>query len=315
MLNLKENIYLDIRKFAEMVSVAVSEALGGKCQVKLQEVIKNNGVILQGLIILDDKYSLSPTIYLNCFLDAYEKGASLSQIVDKIIEIYNEDLPKENVDMNFFRDFDKVRSEICYKIINRNRNKALLERIPHVDFLDLSVCFFYSCHNMPLGCGSILIYNSHADMWNISTETLMKLAQKNTNRIYPWEVHNMNELLTEFAGTDEIVDAKLEQKEDTSGYIPMKVLGNAQRVHGAACMIYPGVLKHVSESVNDNLFILPSSIHEVILLPESEVNDPRQLSDMIFEVNVTQVEPEEILSDSLYYYDRVRNRIEIRIER
>ena len=301
----------DIRRFAETVSGAVSEALGGKCQVKLQEVIKNNGIILQGLVILDDRYSLSPTIYLNGFLDAYEKGVPVSNIVDRILEIYNEEAPKENIDMSFFRDFDKVSQDICYKLVSRSRNKALLQRIPHVDFLDLSICFYYSCRNTPLGCGSVLIHNSHADMWNCSVEALMKLAKKNTPRIYPCEVHGMSELLAEFTQTGTTSCAE----DDAVDCIPMKVLTNDRKLHGASCMIYPKVLKNVAESVNDNLYILPSSIHEVILLPESEADDAGMLHDMIFEVNATQVEPEEILSDSLYFYNRDDDRIEIKAKR
>ena len=282
---------MDIRSFAEMVSRAVSEELGGNCQVKLQEVMKNNGVILQGLVILTGKQNLSPTIYLNSFLEAYEAGVSLVDIVAKILEIYSKDMPQHNVDMDFFREFDKVRSEICYRVVSRERNRLLLEHIPHVDFLDLSICFFYSYRNPALGSGSILIYNSHMDMWGCSTQAMMKLAQENTQRIYPWEIQNMSELF--------------------QGDIPMHVLSNRQKIHGAACMLYPGVLGAAAEKVRENLYILPSSIHEVILMPESVVDDVQYVKNMIHEVNTTQVEPEEILSDNLYLYQCQENRIEV----
>ncbi len=310
-----EAVCMDIRKFAELVSAAVSEELGESCQVKLQEIMKNNGVILQGLIILTGKRNISPTIYLNSFLEAFAGGVPLSVIVSKILEIYRSDMPAGNIDMSFFREFERVRSDICYRIVNRNRNRVLLERIPHIDFLDLSICFFYAYQSDALGTGSILIYNSHMEMWGCSVETLMKLAGENTERLYPWEIHRMEELLSEALPWEEWEARETQSdcpgEEEVAESVPMRVLCNAQRVYGATCMIYPGVLGTLAEEAGENLYILPSSVHEILILPESEVEDEQYLRDMIREVNGTQVEPEEILSDNLYFYDRLKNRVEI----
>lgn len=306
-----EAVCMDIRSFAEMVSRAVSEELGEGCQVKLQEIMKNNGVILQGLVILTGKRNLSPTIYLNSFLEAYAAGVPLPVIVSKILEIYRSDMPADNIDMNFFREFDKVRSGICYRVVNRSRNRVLLERVPHIDFLDLSICFFYAYQSVVLGFGSILIYNSHMEMWNCSTETLMQLAQDNTQRLYPWEVHRMEDLLAEVLPCEEQEVDGILSGEDETGSVPMRVLCNTQRIYGATCMIYKGVLRTLAEETGENLYILPSSVHEILIMPESEVEDAQYLQDMIREVNATQVEPEEILSDNLYYYNRLKNRMEI----
>lgn len=309
----KGRVDMDIRNFAEMVSRAVSEELGSSCQVKLQEVIKNNGVILQGLVILAKEQNISPTIYLNSFLDAYEAGVPLVGIVTRILEIYKEDLPESNINMEFFREFEKVRPRICYKIVNHGRNRGLLERIPHIDFLDLSICFFYAYENEALGFGSILIYNSHMEMWNCSTETLLKLAQENTKRLFPWKTYDMGELLRELIECEALGRGKLseEGQESPDEECPMQVLTNTRRIHGATCMIYPGLLNSMAKEMDENLYILPSSIHEVILMPESAVDDPEVLRDMVREVNATQVEPEEILSDNLYFYQRQENRVEV----
>ena len=196
----KEAACVDIRKFAELVSRVVSEELGGECQVKLQEVIKNNGVVLQGLVILSGHSNLSPTIYLNSYLEAYENGVPITAIVEQILAIYRQELPQEQVDLEFFREFEKVKKGICYKLINREKNSALLERIPHIDFLDLSICFFYAYQNEILGNGSILIYNNHMDIWNCSTEELLKLAKENTPRIYPGKLVKIGELLRGYLG-------------------------------------------------------------------------------------------------------------------
>lgn len=300
--NNKEAVCIDIRKFAELVSKVVSEELGGECQVKLQEVIKNNGVVLQGLVILSSRSNLSPTIYLNSYLEAYEKGVPLTAIVEQILAIYRQEMPQERVNLEFFREFEKVKDGICYKLINREKNHALLERIPHIDFLDLSICFFYAYRDEVLGNGSILIYNNHMDVWNCQTEALLKLAKENTPRIYPGKLVKMGELLGGYLGIsgEELLDD-----------IPMYVLSNEQRVFGAACMIYPESLEKAAEQLQENFYILPSSVHEVILLPKHVATDPEVIRDMVREINHTQVAPEEILSDNLYFYHYPTNHIEL----
>ncbi|MCM1113652.1 MAG: DUF5688 family protein [Muribaculum sp.] len=305
---MNEKIGMDIRSFAELASRAVSERLGGRGQVKLQEVLKNNGIILQGLVILAEGKNISPTIYLNTFLEAYEAGVALSCIVDRILQIYEEDVPTQSIDIDFFREFDRVRDGICYRLVNRAKNKALLDRIPHVDFLDLSICFFYAYRDSALGAGSILIYNNHADLWSCGTETLMRLAQENTPRIFPWEIHGIGEMI-EAAVQDG--DAPALEGNGGDWEVPLQVLCNAQRVHGAACLIYPDVLGTLAERAQENLYIMPSSIHEVLILAESQADDPAYLRAMVRQVNRAHVEPEEILSDSLYFYHRLERHIEM----
>ncbi len=298
----KEAVCVDIRKFAELVSRVVSEELGGECQVKLQEVIKNNGVVLQGLVILSGQSNLSPTIYLNSFLEAYENGVPITSIVEQILAIYRQELPGKRVDLEFFREFEKVKDGICYKLINREKNHALLERIPHIDFLDLSICFFYAYRDEVLGNGSILIYNNHMDVWNCRAEDLLKLAKENTPRIYPGKIVKMGELLGGYLGIS---------GEELLEDIPMYVLSNEARVFGAACMIYPESLKKAAELLQENFYILPSSVHEVILLPQHVAADSKAIRDMVREINHTQVAPEEILSDNLYFYHYSTNHVEL----
>ena len=92
--------------------------------------------------------------------------------------------------------------------------------------------------------------------------------------------------------------------------IPMEVLSTKARIQGATCMIYPGVLSQISKQLHENLYIIPSSVHEVIILPHSEVRDPEEVQKMIREINETHLSQEEVLSDSLYFYNYLENRID-----
>lgn len=299
---------MEIKRFAEKIERAVATVLGEEYEVKLQEVQKNNGVLLQGLIITRKSQNVSPTIYLQPFWEAYEGGVTLTELVRRIVQIYREDTPMESVDMSFFREFEMVKERICYRLINGEANAELLKKIPHVPFLDLAICFYYAYESSALGKGSILIHNSHVELWDTTTAELMELARENTPRLFPWECGSMEVVVQELMKEPECRGEIFEDKELKFIDMPMYILGNQQRIHGAASVLYPGLLEIIGEKLGVNFYILPSSVHEVILLADTGKESPKELKNMISEVNLTQVDPEEVLSYSLYYFDRkVRN--------
>lgn len=292
---------MNIQEFAEKVQKNIIKQMGKEVNVKLQEVRKNNNVILQGLMILQPGQSITPTIYLDVFFQMYEQGTTFQSVMEKIMNAYQSGIPKKRVDMNFFKDFNEVKPRIAYKLINVEQNQALLEEIPHIIFLDLAICFYYAYSDMNLGSGTILIYNSHMKMWNTSIAELLELAQINTIHLFGVELKSMGEVIRELLGTTE-QPSYLEE-------IPMKVLSNKNRAFGAICMIYPDLLQKIAEALHSNFYILPSSVHELIILADSGGEDVLQLQSMVQEVNMTQVEPEELLSNNVYYYNRILKRI------
>lgn len=304
---------MEINEFAGQVRDAVEEKLGKEYRVEVRPVRKNNGIVLHGLLILTDSRNVAPTLYLEPFWEAYESGTPLAQIVAKLIKIYREDMPKVNVNMEFFRHFERVADRICYRLVRQEGNEQLLQDIPHIPFLDLAVCFFYAYSGDDLGEGAIVIHNSHVELWETNIRKLMELAGKNTPVLFPFDCRPMEQILREMIMEDtypeEIPDA--EEQESFFEYNPMWVLSNRQRIQGAACILYPNLLKQLAERQKSNLYILPSSIHEVILLPDKGMESPMKLKEMISEVNRTQVAPEEVLSDNLYYFDLAEGKVEI----
>ena len=244
---------------------------------------------------------------MNAFLEKYEEGESWDSIIDKILMSYRNGMPNKPVDMEFYKYFEKVKDRIAYKLINAEKNRELLTEIPHIRFLDLAVCFYYAFTHATLGDGSILIHNVQVEAWNTDTVELMKLAQKNTRKMFDVELVDMENILAEMI-TREMPEGNIEGF-NLKGIIPMKVLSNRRHMYGAAVMILPGVLQDIAEEMDASLYILPSSVHEVILMTDTGQEQPQVLRDMVMEVNATQVLPEEILSDHVYYYDRDKKEI------
>lgn len=300
---------MGINEFAKKICAAVEKKLGGEYAVELREIRKNNGVLLHGMMILSKSRNVAPTIYLDSFWEAYETGTSFAAVVRRLLSIYREGAPEGSIDIEFFRSYEAVRDRICYRLIGRKGNEELLEDVPHIEFLDLAICFYYAYSGRELGEGIILIHNSHMKMWDACTAGLLRLAQSNTPRLFPYECSSMEDILNEL--TSRSAWEGPESPAEGRCRIPMRVLSNTKRLHGAACILYPDVLEEIAAAEQSSLYVIPSSIHEVILLTDRGDSSPDALRDMIVEVNGTQVAPEEILSDSLYYYDFNEKKIEI----
>lgn len=296
---------MEINEFAQKVRRAVEKELGENYRTELKEVQKNNGVLLHGLLILPAESNVAPTIYLETFYAAYEDGVTFREVLDRILEIFREETPRENIDMNFFKTFEKVRDRICYRLIGRRGNEELLRRIPYVEFLDLAVCFYYAYSDRMLGEGTILIHNSHMECWNVRIKELMNLAQENTPRIFPGRITPMQEVLEEMMGIHEEFSAGQDRN------IPLTVLTNARRLHGAACILYPGMLERIGKRMKNSFYIIPSSIHEVLILEKTGLEMPEEMKKMIHEVNGQHVAAEEVLSNNLYYYDFLTKTVKI----
>lgn len=215
-------------------------------------------------------------------------------------------------DIRPFLNYDSIRRNIVYKLINTEQNRALLEDLPHIGFLDLSVIFQCMVSQDEACYASILIHNTHLKLWDITVAELYQEAKKNTPLIMPYELKSMEEVLceiTEAENPEEFDhDRCMAEFEDS---VPMYVLSNKKRIEGAACMLYPGLIRDISDRIGSGLFIIPSSVHELLLLPAETMEEAEALRSMIKEINDTQVEPDEMLSHSLYYYDREEEKISI----
>ncbi len=288
---------MEFTDFTELVRNEVEKRTGDGHSVQLVTVNKNNGVVLDGITVLSQDCNVSPTIYLNEFYGAYQNGtATIGMITDDVMDIYGRNKLSGNIDMNDFLNYEAIKHGIVYKLVNTEKNRALLEDIPHVPFHDLSIVFEYPVTQGNMDNASILIRNTHMEYWNIEVEELYKTAAINTPVLRKCDIKNMKDVLAEMTGMMDFGDS-------CSGF-PMYVLSNKSRSHGAACILYPNLLSDFSKASQSDLFIIPSSIHETLILTDADPADARQIKEMIREINETVLFPEEVLSDNLYIFEQ-----------
>lgn len=245
------------------------------------------------------------------YFKEYESGnATLSKITGSVASLGR--MKNINVDMRRFLRYEDVEKKIVYKLVNTGRNCELLEDIPHINFLDLSVIFQCMLLGAPGGTASILIHNAHMKLWDVTVDDLIKAAKENTPHIMGSELKTMEDVMCEIMSEELPEDFDYDAvRAGMADSVPMYVLSNRYRVDGAACVLYPMLLSDICRALKSSFYIIPSSIHEVLVLPADNTDTGAEILAMIKEINDTQVKPEEILSYSLYYYDGGENRLSI----
>lgn len=286
--------------FLAAITKCVQEEMGQEYQVLLHHVLKNNATPMDGLSILKIGEKASPTIYLNEFYKEWLNGRNIPEITHRIKKIYEMHCKKMEFHVEEFKDYEKIKGKLAVKLVNYNENLSVLKEIPFKRFLDLAIIYYVLVGKVGSNTASILVRQEHRRVWRISEEELFLQAMKNTPKLLPPELKSMNTLIQEVLSEQEAT----EKKEFVEGEIPMYVLTNTLRYHGAAAMLYKNVISDFAELIETDLYILPSSIHEVILIPKaSDIGKP-MLEQMVKEVNREEVESIERLSNHVYCYQR-----------
>ncbi len=281
--------------FLEELSESMKEQYSGKLETKEVTVLKNNSVTMCGLVMKEEGSSVAPTFYLAREFEEYKDGRrTIKELAAGIVQSFKEE--KQNrYEMFEELDFqwDSMKDFITYRLINKEKNEGLLQDAPYEEFLDLALIYQYTVKLSEERQGTVQILNEHMEKLQISQEALKDAAMENTKRIHPPAIYAMEGLLLG------IKEPWLE-KEEIHG---MYVLTNTSGIYGAASLIYKERLREFARASGGGFYILPSSIHEVIFLPDQAEVCLRQLAAAVKEINATKVEATEVLSDQVYYFE------------
>lgn len=279
--------------------------------VEVRQVLKNNDTVLDGLTIQDPDTNVAPTIYLNQFFEEYQNGRDLNDIIGDIADVYIANTVDKQMDVSIVTDFEKAKGNILPRLVNAEENQELLAQRPHMIMDDLAVTYHLEMGKSDNGNMSVAITNTILDMYGISQEELHDLAVANLEEKVPATFQGMSEVVKEMMLPQIMSDLDL-SKEAALDYIEqmipdgneqMYVLSNDSRLNGAATVLNEKAMEDIAEKVGGDFFILPSSIHELLVVPKQDGMDYSSLEAMVQEVNATQVAPEEKLSDHVYEYD------------
>ncbi len=293
---------MEFETFKEELLDHLRQILGEEKRISFQSVEKNNGIREEAVVILEEGARIAPTIYLRGFFEDWKWGRKTMEEISRKILLQNARQEKEvDFSLDSFENYEKARGHVYFKLINYERNKVLLTKIPYIPYLDLAVVFYYRLEKGKFQGATMLIHNCNLEAWKIDPRQLLEDAVMNTSRKLPYSLQGMDALIRELSGDE---DQGLYTGEEI-----MYVLSNQEKCFGAAALLYPHLLSHISKIFRKNFYVLPSSVHECILVPDQGQYSRIELTRMVREVNQTQVEADEILSDQVYYYDRQQEKL------
>lgn len=282
---------MDYKDFVEIMCTAVSEELPSDIRVEYREVLKNNGQFKYGIIFNEKNINASPTIYLEYYYELFQNGTDVGDIAKDIVSDFYKNRLRKSIDVDFFSNYENSSERIFCKLINKSMNEELLKDVVYEEFNDLAIVVYCKLNDFDFGNASITIRNSHIEMWNINKEEIINKAKENTRKQLNVCIKNMYEMLAETIEMD-------------SEFLPMYVVTNDEKVNGAIYMIYDDLLDELCGYIGDDYYILPSSIHEFIVVSANDEDDKKYYDEMVKEVNLNHVLPEEILANHAYRYSR-----------
>lgn len=304
----------DFIYFTDKLIARLKDYYGDNYSISISEIIKNNGQIKHSILIRREDESLTPNIYIDDMYDSYLEGETFAQITADIIEFRSKYGRDVELNIEFLDDYELVKSHLGVKLISKDKNEGLLNDVPHTDFSDMAIVYYIVMENEAIGTGTILIRYSLMNNWDITLERLHFDALNNMMRINPPYRCNIVDMLidlfrdrnndgTEFAKDEinEYIDS-MESSRDESR--PLFVLTNHAKMYGASALVYTGMLEELGNSFESDYYVLPSSIHEVLLIPCSADTNGSELTEMVRVVNEESVAQEEVLSDHAYIYHR-----------
>jgi len=275
--------------------------------VYISGVMKNNDQKLDGLIIKTDGVNIAPTIYLNDYYKRLQEDDEydLDDVLKSISKLYLDNAVSSDFDMSKILDFNTARDNISCRIINAEYNERYLSDKPHETIEDLAVVYYVDLGSDEKGnIMSAPITTKIMDLYGVDIDMLHQVAIRNMN------INNKPCFMDIISLIEQISNHHPSYLPEDLG-IGVYVLTNENKMHGAAALLNEDVMDQVSNKLGDNFYILPSSIHEVILLKNSNEFDPNYLINMVKDINRREIRSDEKLSDNIYSYDSKNHKISI----
>ena len=296
----KLNNEKDYIQFLTELKERVEAYFEGKVTGEVCTSVKNNGVNVTGLLLKGENERVAPNFYLeNQYVEWMRGVRTLEDICCRLCDSYREEVEKgQSLVTEIKFEWEDFRRKVFMRLINKERNAKQLESIPYKDFMDLAIVYYYSVNLDSDVQGTLLISREHLGLLGITEDELHQTAENNCQRYQPVKVRCMHDLLYDLGKK---VGVEIGQTKEC--YPHMFVLTNTQGMFGAVSITCDVELECFAKRIGKSFYILPSSVHEVILVPENEEFCVEYFANMVREINETQLDPTEVLSDSIYFYD------------
>lgn len=304
---------MDIGTFCEEVAKCIKEVLDEDAKIKVHKMYKNNDICLHSIVISHGNQQCVPNIYMDEYYHKYKMGfMSLGQIACEVMK-KRDILGHQMIEPLGEMTWENAKDKVFCRLVNLEMNKKKLENMPYMEYLDLAVTCRLLHSVDKTGIASADITYEEMELFGVTKEELFAQAKENTAKLFPMEFESLLSVIERlmrkkfgFEGTD----TGEKMNSELTGIFEMYVLTNTTGINGAGVILYPNVLKKIAEQLNtDTLYLLPSSLHEFIVL--KEYRSIEDMKSLVKDANHCAVAGMDLLSDNVYKYDRATDRVEI----
>jgi len=302
------NKEMEYIQFLADVQERVVAHFDGKVTGEVCTSTKNNGVTVTGLMLKGENARVAPNFYLDHQFVEWMRGlCTLEEVADKLCQAYLDEIKRNSHLVSKIQfTWEEFRRNVFMRLVNREKNKELLETVPYRKYLDLALIYYYSVPISDGMTGTLIITDEHLKILNVTEEELHQVAESNCERLQPVRIRCMEDLLYDLGR--KIGVEVFEAKE----FHPfMFVMTNTKGMFGATSLVFSEELESFSKRIRNSYYILPSSVHEVILVPACKEFSKDYFRSMVKEINATQLDATEVLSDNIYYFDETTGELSI----
>jgi len=287
-------------KFVEDLRDKLYES-GAEVNLSVHTVNKLNESY-EAVTVTPEGSNIGVNIPIDKFYEALDNGKSYDEVVDKAVDVISSGLnQRPDFDIDSLSDYSQMKEKLAMEVVSADANKEMLETVPHQNIEDMAVVYRFVLNSDDEGRASILVTNQLIKSMGVTPEQLHNDAMENAPVIKPVEIKGMSEVMAEMMGVEqaEMLGIFPVAPEDEKIYVATV----PDKVHGAGVLAYQNFMEQAAERAGGDFFILPSSIHEILIVPDKGEMGLKDLEAMVREVNATQVAPADKLTDSVYHYD------------
>lgn len=321
---MSDRIY-NFEDFKDALATQVLENLPKAFQmadVSFHEVNKSGVGKVTGMTIRLPDSSIAPCIYIDSAYEEYKKyNLSIGQIACSVAHSYLDVLEHarsitndRNIRALAHEGFDwSTAKELCMiKAVPVTGNDEFLAMRPYRTQGDMAAVYIINMGSNEQGQMSVAVTNDLEKQFGVSEKELYAIASANMMKISPPVITGMDNMMNILFGfdMDDGIDTgksfseSLAELPSPEAEITLNVLTNNDAVNGAAYVFIPAVMDQIAEKYPDGFYILPSSVHEVLIVPKNDDRvDLESLNAMVQEINSIEVRPEDRLSDFVHEYD------------
>ena len=266
-------------------------------QIGIRDVEKLQGESYRGISFKNGDSPVEGNLNMENAFHLYENGRTFKDILQETEQAIMRQVDRmPQFDLGAMTDYEAMKPKLMTELIPQKGNESRLADVPHEKIEDLALIYRVDMGDAPGGRMTSVITNQMMAGFCVSQEQLHQDAVENSAITHPASLRSMQEVMASMMG--------MELEPPMPGEPVMLVATTEGAFMGASVIQYPGFMDMAAEKIGGDFFILPSSIHEVLLIPDDGKADFHELAAMVQSINETQVAPADRLSDNVYHYDK-----------